>query len=181
MQPSQRLLRSLRAIADEQRYLFTLSDLASLLPGMSDSAFKSLLSRLVSREELLRVCRGLYRPVWIDIAHGWILHHAAARLRAGIFTYLSLESVLSETGRISQMPMQSITLMTRGRGGDIDCGPLGHIAFTHTTQTPEQVMAHLQYDPERRLWIADEDQALRDLRRTGRNLDLLQEPAHESL
>ena len=181
MQPSRRFLNILRRIATEQRYLFTPSDLAALVPELGDSAFKSLLSRLVSRGELSRVCRGLYRPAWIDISHGWILHHASARLRSGTFTYLSLESVLSETGAISQIPMQTITLMTRGRGGEIHCGKLGRLSFTHTAQKPEQVMNNLSYDPERRLWIANEEQALRDLRQTRRNLDLLQEPTHESV
>jgi hypothetical protein len=181
MQSTRQFLKSLREIANEQRYLFTPVDLSALLPGMGDSAFKSLLSRLVSRGELARVCRGLYRPVWIQLSHGRILYHAAARLRSGTFTYLSLESVLSEAGIISQIPMQSITLMTRGRGGDIQCGNLGRIAFTHTRQTPEQVMNNLTYDPERRLWVANLDQALRDLRQTRRNLDLIQELSDESV
>lgn len=181
MQPARVLLKTLQEIASEQRYLFTPSDLAGLMPEKTDPALKSLLSRLVSRGELARVCRGLYRPVWIDISHGWILHHAAARLRAGTFTYLSLESVLSEAGVISQIPMQTLTLMTRGRGGEIRCGRLGRIAFTHTAQTPEQVMNHLSYDPDRRLWIADTELALRDLRQTRRNLDLIQELPDESV
>lgn len=180
MQPAQKFIKSLRDIASEQRYLFTPSDLSALLPGMGDSTFKSLLSRLTTRGELARVCRGLYRPAWIDISHGRILYHAAARLRAGTFTYLTLESVLSEAGMISQLPMQTVTLMTRGRGGDIRCGNLGRIAFTHTRQPPEEVMNNLRYDPERRLWIANVDQALRDLRQTRRNLDLLQETLDES-
>lgn len=181
MQPSRHFMKILHEIASAQRYLFTPSDLAALLPDMEDSAFKSLLSRLVSRGELARVCRGLYRAGWIDISHGWILHHAAARLRSGTFSYLSLESILSETGVISQIPMQTITLMTRGRGGDIRCGKQGRIAFTHTAQTPEQVMNNLTYDPDRRLWIANQEQALRDLRQTRRNTDLLQELPHESV
>ncbi|MGA0333365.1 MAG: type IV toxin-antitoxin system AbiEi family antitoxin [Kiritimatiellia bacterium] len=181
MQSSRAFLKGLREIASEERYLFTPSDLAALLPEMSDTSFKSLLSRLTSRGELLRVCRGLYRPAWINPSHGWTLYHAAARLRAGTFTYLSLESVLSEAGWMSQIPMQSIFLMTRGRGGDINCGSLGRICFTHTTQNPEDVWEHLVYDPKRKLWVATAEQALRDLRRTRRNLDLLLEEFHESV
>ena len=181
MQPARALLKTLHEIANEDRYLFTPSDFAGLVPEMANSAFKSLLSRLVSRGELTRVCRGLYCPVWIDISHGWILYHAAARLRSDTFTYLSLESVLSEAGIISQVPMHNITLMTRGRGGDIRCGDLGRIAFTRTTQSADQVMDHLSYDPDRRLWIADTVQALRDLRQTRRNLDLLEENPDESV
>lgn len=170
----------LRQFADEQRYLFTPADLAGLLPRATPTAFKSLLSRLVDRGELERVCRGLYRPAWVDPAPGLLLYHAAARLRASVFCYLSLESVLSETGDLPQIPMQRVLLMTRGRSGEISCGPYGVIEFTHTEQRPEKVMSNLVYDPKRRLWCANRMQALRDLRRTGRHLDLLAEDDDES-
>ncbi len=181
MQSAKYLIRALRELADEERYLFTPSDLSALLPPTGTSTFKSLLSRLVARGEMVRVCRGLYRPAWLDPAPGLILYHAAARLRAGCFSYLSLESILSETGDISQIPLQRITLMTSGRSGEIYCGKSGVIEFTHTRQRPEKVMKHLTYDARRRLWCADREQALRDLRRTGRNLDLMQEKQNESL
>ncbi len=181
VQTARKLLTALRSLADEERYLFTPADLSALVPDLHASAFKSLLSRLVGRGELIRICRGVYRPAWIDPPHGRILYHAAARLRSGGLVYLSLESVLSEAGVISQVPMQRITLMTSGRGGTIDCGDLGMIEFTHTRQRPEAVMDHLHYDAERRLWCADVDQALKDLRHTGRNLDLIQEEPDESV
>jgi hypothetical protein len=179
MQSAKILINALRKIADEQRYLFTPADLSALLPTSNASSFKSLLSRLVSRGELVRVCRGLYHPAWIEPAHGLVLYHSAARLRAGCFSYLSLESILSETGDLSQLPMNRITLMTSGRSGEISCGRFGVIEFTHTQQRPENVMKHLRFHQTRRLWCADRVQALRDLRRTGRNLDLLQEDCHE--
>ncbi len=175
VQPSRKILQALHGFANEQRYLFTPKDLSALVPEMTPSAFKSLLSRMVTRGELLRVCRGLYRPAWIDAPLGRIIYHAAARLRSNCFSYLSLESVLSETGLISQLPMQRITLMTSGRSGTISCGNLGIIEFTHTRQRPEEVMPNLHYDEERHLWCANTQQALRDLRRTGRNLDLVEE------
>ncbi|MGA1531417.1 MAG: type IV toxin-antitoxin system AbiEi family antitoxin [Kiritimatiellia bacterium] len=179
MQTAKKLLSELRQLADNERYLFTLTDLSALFPGASSSTFKSLLSRLVGRGDLLRICRGLYQPSWIQPDHGFVLYHAAARLRSGCFTYLSLESVLSEGGVIAQIPMQRVTLMTSGRGGTIDCGGYGVIEFTHTRQRPEQVMLQLSYDPERRLWCSNIKQALRDLRRTGRNLDLIQGEENE--
>ena len=148
---------------------------------MNPSAFKSLLSRLVTREELVRVCRGIYLTPWVNLPHGRILYHTAARLRAGSFCYLSLESVLSEAGVISQIPLQRITLMTSGRSNTISCGGFGDIEFTHTRQRPDVVMPHLRYDPDIRLWRADVPQALRDLRRTGRNTDLIQEAMDESV
>lgn len=175
------LLKALRGLADSDRYLFTLADLAGLLPDMSPAIFKTLMSRLVTREDLVRVCRGIYLTPWVKLPHGRILYHAAARLRADCFCYLSLESVLSEAGLISQIPLQRITLMTSGRSNTISCGRFGIIEFTHTRQRPEEVRSHLRYDPDIRLWRAEVPQALRDLRRTGRNTDLIQGGEDESV
>ena len=103
------------------------------------------------------------------------MFHAAARLRAGEFNYISLETVLSDAGVISQMPMNWITLMTSGRSHVVNCGDYGHIEFVHTAQLPESVAGELTYDPERRLWRASVCQALRDMRATRRSMDLVQE------
>jgi hypothetical protein len=95
-----------------------------------------------------------------------LLFHAAARLRAGEFNYISLETVLSDAGVISQVPMNWISLMTSGRSHVVDCGDYGHIEFVHTAQRPDDVSAELTYDPDRRLWRASVRQALRDMKVT---------------
>ncbi len=74
---------------------------------------------------------------------------------------MSLESVLSDAGVISQVPMNWISLMTSGRSHVVDCGDYGHIEFVHTAQSPDDVSGELSYDPERHLWRASVRQALR--------------------
>jgi hypothetical protein len=109
-----------------------------------------------------------------------LLFHAAARLRAGEFNYLSLETVLSEAGVISQVPMNWISLMTSGRSHVVNCGDYGNIEFVHTAQRPNDVSDQLSYDPDRHLWRASVRQAMRDMRRTRRAMDLINEEAlHE--
>jgi hypothetical protein len=67
-------------------------------------------------------------------------------LRAAEFNYLSLETVLSDVGAISQVPMNWISLMTSGRSHVVDCGDYGHIEFVHTAQKPDEVSNELAYD-----------------------------------
>jgi hypothetical protein len=109
-----------------------------------------------------------------------LLFHTAARLRAGEFNYISLETILSDAGVISQIPMNWITLMTSGRSHVVDCGERGHIEFVHTAQRPGEVAHELTYDPDRRLWRASVRQALRDMKATRRSMELADpEVAHE--
>jgi hypothetical protein len=73
--------------------------------------------------------------------------------------------------------MNWISLMTSGRSHVVDCADFGHIEFVHTTQRPEGLGGELSYDPERRLWRASVRQALRDMKATRRNRDLVDEEA----
>ena len=106
--------------ANSEHYLFTLQDLRALCPQMSDSAFKTLLSRTVRASSLTRVCRGLYLYKKACPLSGLVLFHAAAILRADEFNYISLETVLSDCGIISQIPMNWISIMSSGRSNAID-------------------------------------------------------------
>jgi hypothetical protein len=122
---------------------------------------------------LTRVCRGVYLYPKAGYSKGFVLPHTAARLREGSFCYLSLESVLSEAGIISQIPLGWITLMTGGRSGIIDCGKWGAIEFIHTKKTPENLSAELVYDERYRLWRASAALALRDMKAAKRATDLI--------
>ena len=180
MQAARKFERALSALADEDHVLFTLADLAALLPGHSAGAFKTLVSRVAASGGLERLCRGLYLFPRTRHPADLLLYHAAARLRAGTFCYLSLESVLSDAGVISQIPINWLTLMTAGRSGRIPCGRFGTIEFIHTKKTPQRLRDALSYDPRCRLWRASVAQALADMRDARRNLGLIDwKAAHE--
>lgn len=157
----------------EERYLFTLQDLKSLLPDLSDNTFKTLLSRAIHTGYLSRVCRGLYTYEKANVANGLLLFHAAAYLRSNAFNYISLETVLSSVGIISQIPMSWISIMSSGRSNIISCGKFGTIEFIHTNQNPVDIMTQLIYDASCRLWRANVSLALRDMKITRRNCDLI--------
>ena len=105
---------------------------------------------------------------------GNLLFHAAAKLRDAHFNYLSLETVLSREGVISQIPFQWISLMSSGRSYEVVCKGYGTIEFVHTKRTPSMVLQHLTYDPALRLWIGDTHLAMQDMKNTHRSLELVE-------
>jgi predicted transcriptional regulator of viral defense system len=173
MQPIRELSRTLETLASAEHYLFALDDLRCVLPGASPSAFKALLSRAQKSGLLQRVCKGIYLYPRVPYPAGLVLFHAAARLRADTFNYLSLETVLSDAGIVSQIPLNWITLMSSGRSHIVNCGAFGHLEFVHTKRRPVDVAGQLTYDPQCRLWRASPALALRDMKITRRNVDLV--------
>jgi len=148
--------------------LFSVSDFFALFPKKSESALLVLLGRAVKNGTLERICRGYYIYKKITYPRELVLYHLAGRLRANVFCYLSLESVLSENGVISQIPLSCVTLMTTGRSGVINCGKFGRIEFTHTKKSLADIGHLLSFDFRYKLWRASTELALLDWRAVGR-------------
>lgn len=173
MQPYKYLGHWLEANANENHYIFTIHDLRQILPELSNGAFRTLLSRAVGQGLLTRLCRGLYSYPKAQPDDGMMLYHAAATLRADTFNYISLETALSDAGVISQVPLNWLTLMSSGRSYQFSCGAYGTIEFIHTTQTPSELANQLTYDFNCGLWRASIALAIRDMKATNRNCDLI--------
>ncbi len=173
MQPLKILSNWLQQNASDTHYIFSLQDLRALCPTLSEGAFKTLLSRAVKLGLLERVCRSIYTYQSATYSHGLLLFHTAAHLRSNEFNYISLETVLSDAGIISQVPINTITIMSSGRTNKVSCGRFGTIEFVHTAQKPEVIRDELSYDPACRLWRASTKLAIRDMKRTNRNCDLI--------
>ncbi len=173
MQPIKQLAKILAELADDEHYLFSLADLKGAMPEQSQGGFKALVCRGVKDGLLKRICRGLYLYPSVDYPGGLVLFHAAARLRADAFNYISLETALSDAGVISQIPMNWITLMSSGRSHIVNCGEFGRIEFVHTKKRPENLTDHLIYDSRCRLWRASVALAIKDMRATKRSTDLI--------
>jgi predicted transcriptional regulator of viral defense system len=173
VQPLKHLVKILTELADENHYLFSLTDLKGALPQHGPGEFKALLSRAVKGGSLNRVCRGIYLYPQVKYRKGMVLFHTAARLRAGEFNYISLETALSDAGVISQVPLNWITLMSSGRSHIVDCGDFGSIEFVHTKKRPEALTDQLIYDAPSRLWRASVTLAIKDMLATRRSTDLI--------
>ena len=173
MQPIKQLTQVLAGLADAEHCLFALHELRAVLPDHGPGAFKAVINRAERSGLLRRVCRGLYLHVASGVAGGLLLYHAAARLRAGQFNYISLESALSDAGVISQVPMNWVTVMSSGRSQRISCGDFGTIEFVHTRKQPAALANRLDYDARCHLWRASIALAIQDMKATGRNMDLI--------
>ncbi len=173
MQAIKILHKTLSILASKEHCLFSLTDLRGIIPGQNQSAFKSLISRAQKTGILERVCRGIYLYPGVTSPDGHILYRVAARTRAGEFNYISLETVLSDSGAISQIPFNWITLMSSGRSYVIDCGKYGHVEFIHTKKTPAKVASQLFYDEYCGLWRASPALAMEDMKYTRRSTELV--------
>jgi predicted transcriptional regulator of viral defense system len=171
--PLRRLAALLKNLADAEHYLFALDDLTPMFPEASRPALKMLLSRAVADGLLEHPCRGVYLYPRAHYPRGLVLYHIAAKLRAGTFTYISLESALSDAGVISQMPVQWITIVTGGRSATIPCGRFGTIEYIHTARALEQIAPQLTFDQRCRLWRASVPLAIQDMKRCRRPMDLI--------
>ncbi len=160
---------------NEEHFMFSFNDLRSLFPSHSESAYRTILSRATSSGVLLRICQGIfiYKKVFRSINDGLVLFRVAALLRPFNFNYISLETALSEANIISQIPPKWITLMTTGRSNIISCGDFGTIEFIHTLKKPHQLVDGIYYDHTCGLWRATIQQALKDMKHSRRNMDLV--------
>ena len=171
--------QGLQLLSSEQRYLYSTADLRVLMPDLSEEAFKSLIHRLCKVGILQRLVKDIFLYSAVSINHGDILFHVASKLRDNHFNYLSLETVLSRAGMISQVPVQWISLMSSGRSYTLTVKGFGTIEFVHTKKKPSQVMKQLHYDHNLRLWVGNTELALQDMKHTHRNMELVNK--HESI
>lgn len=153
------------------RYVYLKRDLRKLFDEPEQTLNDSL-DRLVNAKVLVRVARGVFvYQLSAHIGEG-TLDLIARSLRRGYLTYESLESALSSYGVITQIPVERRTYMTTGREG-IYVTPFGTIEFTHTSLQPSRILPDLVQFPERELPTASKELALRNLKATRRNLDLV--------
>lgn len=164
-------LQRLTTMAGQDRVVFTTEDLSNLFFEDKPRTFQGTLKRLLSAGLLLRVTHGIYVYKHHTQTHERILALVAVALRRYQFSYVSLESALSLHDRISQMPIDRITVMTTGRSGEVST-PYGVIEFTHTAQSPAAFLDDL-IETNSVLPLANEARALRDLRRVGRNTHMI--------
>jgi len=170
MQPIQRLEQwLLTSHSTRTGCVYSTASFRSLFPDLSPGAYRTLLHRAEKRGVLERVCQGVYQYAGAPDNSGLILFHAAALLRARHFNYIGLETVLSEAGLISQIPMAWITLVSTGRSATVNCGRFGTIEFVHTERAMSQIIGELSYDSARHLYRASPELALADMRRFNRS------------
>lgn len=174
MQTLKILKNILLDLADSEHFLFSENDFHSIFPDLTVQNLRMTLSRVVKNGILERVCKGIYLYPKSGFDSSILLFKVASKLRADFFNYVSLETVLSQSGVISQMPLGWITVMTTGRRGIISCGRFGSVEFIHTQKTLEKITPSLHLDSATGMLWASEKLALQDMKDAKRPLDLVQ-------
>lgn len=165
-------IRKLAALDRVGVYVLSKADLAKAFPDEKEKAFEKSLQRLVADGILQRVAKGVYVSTMARSKKGQVIEDIASVLRRGHFSYVSRESMLSEYGVISQVPMSRITLMTTGANGLYET-PYGTIEFTHTKRRPVELIARTVSVKGRPLRVATKQAAVADLMRAGRNTNMI--------
>lgn len=147
-------------------------DIEKLFPDEGVKAMDQSLKRMVADGLLQRVARGLYVNPAASSKNRWIAEEIAKALRPGELSYVSLESMLSEYGVISQIPVNRMTVMTTGASGMVQTA-YGQFEFTHTKRGMAEIINHTLVVKGRPLRIATKRAAVRDLLRVGRNANMM--------
>lgn len=160
--------------------VFDTMSLRTVFPGESPSAFRRLVGALANAGVLVRVVKGVYLGATAKQTVGSRFGgKLIGAIRPGCMSYLSLEYALAEWGSMSQIP-QRWTLMTTGRRGEFHT-PVGTFEFTHTKREPAEILARTSIHPQLGARLAHPDLALEDLRRTRRNLHLVDVEDHAEI
>ncbi len=154
------------------KFVFTTGDIKLWFNDAPEKTIKSALKRHVQANILQNPCRGVYLYAQAKSADSYVLEHIAKALRRGEYSYISLESALSEAGVISQIPLDTITIMTTGRSQTYNT-TYGTIEFTHTKKAIPKILSGVYSVAKRPLRIATIETAIKDLKRAKRNTDLI--------
>ncbi|MRT05148.1 type IV toxin-antitoxin system AbiEi family antitoxin [Ewingella americana] len=152
------------------RYVFQLRDFEKIFPEESPRALKESIKRLVDKQILTRAVQGVY-VYERGAKDSYILEHIVKAMRRGEYSYVSLESALSQYGVISQIPMGRLTAMTTGRSGEYET-PWGVIELTHTERSVNDILSGT-VETKSPIKFAKKETAVRDLLRVGRNTHLM--------
>ena len=166
------LIRRLAELDRRGVHVLARRDIEKLFPDEGEKALEKSLQRMVTDGLLQRVARGLYVNPAATSKNRWIAEEVAKALRPGCLSYVSLESMLSEYGVISQIPINRMTVMTTGKSGVVDT-PYGVIEFTHTKRGVADILNRTAQSKGRPLRIATQEAAIRDLLRVGRNANMI--------
>lgn len=151
----------------------TSAELAFLMGEPPSPVFTKFLADCAKKGIIRRLANGIFESSLTPPDVRTALYQVVNKLRGHVLSYISLESQLSYTGDISQLIMDRVTIMTKGRSGEFST-PYGVIELIHTKQTVAELMPNLYYDAEIKMYRANKEQALTDLKSCKRNLHMLE-------
>jgi len=135
--------------------------------------FTKFLADCVKKGVLRRVAQGVFESALSPPEASTAIYQIIRKLRGSVLSYISLESQLSHTGEISQVMMDRVTVVTKGRSGTFST-PYGVIEFTHTKKSVTEIFPNLYFDASINMYRATSEQAIADLKDCRRNIHMLE-------
>lgn len=132
---------------------------------------KVSLNRQVKNGIIIRIARGLYYNPRAKNKPDNLLFNIACRLRDYRDFYLSLETVLSEEGVISQIPNR-LTFISQSKSA-VFYTPLGIIEFTKGNVDNILFSKDIYFDEYRGVYCANAQRAIKDAFLHKRSIDLI--------
>ncbi len=142
--------------------IHTIAEIAYMLGESNSPKLRKFLTDCVKRGILRRVAKGIFESTLTPPDASTAIYKIIKKLRGNVLSYISLESQLSHTGDISQIMMDRVTVVTKGRSGTFST-PYGTIEFTHTSKPISKIAPNLYLDPDIKMYRANTKQALADL------------------
>lgn len=102
------LIQRLAELDRQGVYVLARRDTEKLFPDLSAKSTEQSLKRMVADGLLQRVARGLCVDPAASSKNRWIVEEIARALCPANLSYVSLESILSEYGVISQIPINRV-------------------------------------------------------------------------
>lgn len=167
------LLKRLKQLElQTQTALFSYNQAKVLFADENEKSMYIALGRHAKNGVIERVCKG----VWLNSMSRYTtsdtrLEELALLLRPDHYSYVSMETVLSQASIISQQMFGYLTVMTTGSSKIIKA-TFGTLEFTHTKRDLIGVSRHNIPEGHKLPW-ASVDTAYRDLKRSGRNVSMI--------
>ncbi|WP_339718739.1 type IV toxin-antitoxin system AbiEi family antitoxin [Marinomonas primoryensis] len=173
MRKKEKLLSVLSHATKAGGGVHTATEIAFMLGEKHTPSFTKFLTDRVQKGVLRRVATGIFESTITPPDGSTAIYKIVNKLRGDVLNYISLESQLSYTGDISQIVIDRLTVMTKGRSG-IFSTPYGVIEFTHTKKTIESIAPNIYFDSDIKMYRARTSQAIVDLKNCNRNLQMLE-------
>lgn len=153
--------------------IHTASELAYMMGERYTPVFTKFLADCVKKGIVRRVANGVFESTLTPPDPSTAIYKIIKKLRGGVLNYISLESQLSYTGDISQVIIDRVTVITKGRSGMFST-PYGVIEFTHTKKSINKIAPNLYLDNDINMYRAKTEQAITDLKDCNRNVHMLE-------
>lgn len=166
------LLKMLDDFNKMEVWVFKLQEIKMYFFKENEKSIQVALNRHTKNGIITQCSRGIYvnprgkKPLFY-------LEALAGMIRDNATFYLSLETLLSELGFISQMPNR-MTFISTGRSQTFFT-PYGVIEFIHSKRNAKDFLNNCFFDKDRNIYIANEQQAIDDIYRHNRSVDLYEE------